>query len=135
MFFPYGVEFKGAEVKMMIYYIILGMLTFKFMASITTLFALNFKTMVPVIIFTILFCIGINIITSLFGMFDYEEYKYILYLVPTFVSTIPLQSGLFGGGAHIIDNEAFLMAMLGLALFFGTFATIGYLVFKKKEIK
>lgn len=136
IFFSYGVEFKDAEVKMMIYYIILGTLTFMFMASITTFFALNFKTMVPVIIFTILFCFGLNIITSVFGMFDYEEYKYILYLVPTFVGSIPLQSGILASSTErLIDLEAFLLGASGIVIFYLVFTSVGYLIFRKKELK
>ena len=128
LFFKYGIEITGEEVRNLIYFYITGFGAFVFSATIVSSFALLFKTPAPTILISVFACLGFGLLASLIGIVDYSNYKYLVYLIPTFANTMFTSNG-------GIDTPVFIEGLLSFALFGGAFITVGALLFNKKEIK
>ena len=129
IFLDYGVKFAGEEVKSFFYMALTGLLTFAFLATITTFFALSMNSIAPAIIFTLvtnvlLMSIGAGISFVL----DPEKfYRFFIYAFPTFTNTVSSMMSL--------DSEAFFVGISSYALFGGANIVLGLLVFNKKDLK
>ena len=129
IFFDWGVEFAGEEVTRFIYLVIIGTMTFIYIATISTLLALILNNVAPAIIFTVLISVGLGLATTVIRLIDYEDFKYLVYLIPTFSTGSAL---LFN---PTIDNIMFIEGVLSLVVFGGLNTFLGILVFRKKELK
>ena len=127
IFFKYGPAFNGAEAWNFVKCLIIGLLAFAYVASVSTFFALVTKSTPMTIIFTIVVVIVLGIISSIYSFFP-EKYHFIFYLIPTFASSKVATTG------ELANNIFFC----GLGSFIG-FATIhtigGIFLFKSKDIK
>ena len=140
LFLPFSWETTldlGLEV---LYFVLNGTMTFAFISTVTTLFAMVLRNAAPTIIFTIVVSIALLLVNSVVMMIDYEKFRYAVYFIPTFAGNIfTLNSfsilGLMSQGADASRELIFGEAMLSY-LFFGTVNTlIGLLVFKKQDIR
>ncbi len=128
IFFEYGAEFNKTEFMTILFYVINGTVVFMFISTITNIFALNFKTLPPIIILTITVSFILNVFVSIMSLVELEKYKYILYLIPTYSLTIFRSMPSF-------DTIMFIEALIGLVVL-GTFNTLlGFAIFRNKEIK
>ncbi len=129
IFFDWGVELKGEEVTRLIYIIIIGTLSYVYVASITTFLSLVLNSTAPAIIFTVLYCLVLGIACSVIQLINYESFKYLVYLIPT-----------FSNGTSIIinpeiNNVMFFEGLASLILFTALNTVVGITLFKKKELK
>lgn len=138
-FFPFNRDPSldiGAEI---LYFIASGLMSFIFIATVSTLFALTFRSIAPTIIFTILFSILLMALNSVIMLIDYQPYRYAVYLIPTFtnnffnLNSFSL-SGLIGQGEETSRVLMFAEGMISY-VFFGVLNTLlGLLLFKKRDI-
>lgn len=126
IFFQYGVDFNGAEIKNLVYFFVTGLLAYVFVSSVVNAFALIFKTPAPTILISILVGMGFGLIASLIAMIDYSSFKYLVYLIPTFANTQ------FVGG---IEDVVFIEGSISLVVFSIAFIFLGLGLFTKKDIK
>ena len=126
--FQYGSEINADEVRSLIYFYIVGMMSYVFTASIVSSFALIFKTPAPAILISILVCFAFGLLSSLIGIVDYSSFKYLVYLIPSFANS---QLTMPGG----IDTVIFIEGLLSYLIFSAAFIVIGLIIFRKKDIK
>ena len=129
IFFDYGTEFNAEEFKYILKVIVLGVLAFAFIASISTFFALSMKSLAPTIIFTIVFGIFLTLITTIVSILDFEKYRFWLLLIPTFGNSILTTLG------NVLNTGSFLESIFAFLLFIFLNTLFGILIFKKKDIK
>ncbi len=112
-----------------IYFTVTGMLTFAFIACISTLLVLTTKSTPAAVILTEVVAIGLSTATTLFDLVDYEKYKYSVYLIPTLSNS--------AGMLNYTEppTAMFLEGIVSYALFGLLFTLIGIHFFKKKDIK
>lgn len=139
LFFPFEKSPSmdlGSEI---LYFVANGTMTFVFMATVSTMFALTFRSTAPTIIFTIVLSIVLYSISSVLMLVDYEPYKYAVYFIPTFTGNFFNLSGyslveLLGQGEETARGLMFAEGMLSY-LFFGALNTaIGLMIFRKRDI-
>ncbi|MBO4411439.1 MAG: hypothetical protein IKY02_00180 [Lachnospiraceae bacterium] len=140
LFFRYNSSQGADAVKQILYWTINGTVSFVFVATISTFFGLVVRSIAPTIIFTIVLTMGLSMITSVVSLMDYEEYQYLVYLIPTFTSSSFSLNGMSLGSLFNPGFEApiDIMFMEGLISygFFGVLNTVlGILIFRKKDIK
>ena len=125
---PYGRDFDTQEFVNVLYYVINGCFVFMFITTITSIFSLNFKTLAPIILLTLLCSIVISFAGSLITLIDYEKFKYLIYLYPTFsISAFNTLEN--------VPTALFVESMIGCTLFGLINIGIGYYTFKVKELK
>ena len=118
---PYGPEITQAEILSILYYYVLGILSFVFMATLSTFFALGLASMPLTIIMTIAIGMILGLLSSVLGFVDYDSYKYWLNLAPGYaayryqVSTIGLPDFLEGAAVYLFLGGGLTAG--GLALF------------------
>ena len=136
-------KFDGASVdgvgREILYFIIYGTMSFVFMATVSTMLAMVLRNIAPTIIFTIVLAMILGAVNTILLLIDYEKYKYLVYLIPTFGSNFFNLQGmsLLGILAGTAENSRAVIFFEGLAsyIFFGALNTvIGLLVFGKRDI-
>lgn len=136
IFFKYGTTFNHQELINVVYFVITGTMIFIFISTFTTLLALNFKSLPPIIIFTIVFSLALNIITSILGFLDYEKYGVLMNLFPTFsMSRYTSVWGSLMGEGNVFTNQSFILGMISLAFFSALNILIGLSIFRRRELK
>ena len=129
--FEYGSPFKGAEVGHFFKILASGLLTFAFIGSVTSFFSLGTKSMPMTIIFTIIlsFILGLaGMILSTFVEIIKEQYRFIVYLIPTFASTYGITLG-------EIPNNIFFYGLGSIVFFYCLNTVLGLLLFNKTDLK
>lgn len=127
-FFQYGKAVDGEEVQNLVFFYIVGMVGFVFIATIVSAFALIFKTPAPTILITVLTCVVLGLVSSLVNVVDYSSFKYLVYFIPSFAN------GQFAT-ANGIDVPIFVEGLVSYIFFGGAFVLTGLLFFTKKDIK
>ncbi len=140
IFFPFHWDPSlnlGTEV---LYFVLYGIMSFAFIATVSTMLALIFRSIAPTIIVTILFSMVLLIFNSVIMLIDYEPIRYIVYLIPTFgANFFNLNDfnilGILSQTTDASRGVIFAEGMLSY-LFFGTIHTlIGLLVFRKRDLR
>ena len=139
LFFPFNTDPSMDLGKEILYFIVTGTMSFVFIATVSTLFAMTFRSVAPTIIFTIVLSIALMAINSVLLLVDYQPYRYAVYLIPSFTGNFfNLNSfsltGLIAQGEETSRGLMFAEGMLSY-LFFGIVNTVlGLLLFKKRDI-
>ena len=140
LFFPFQ---KGVGTDLgqeILFFIVNGLLSFAFMATVSTFLAMTLRSIAPTIIFTIVFAMALMAVGSVVMLTDYEPYRYAVYLIPTFTGNFfTLNSlslaGIIGGVAEESRTLMFAEGILSY-LFFGTVHTVaGLLIFRRRDIR
>ena len=139
LFFPFNTDPSMDLGREILYFIATGTMSFVFIATVSTLFAMAFRSVAPTIIFTIVLSIALMAINSVLLLVDYQPYRYAVYLIPSFTGNFfNLNSfsltGLIAQGEETSRGLMFAEGMLSY-LFFGIVNTVlGLLLFKKRDI-
>ena len=128
IFFRYGQDIDGKEIVNLIYFYVTGLLAYVFIASLVSAFALNFKSPAATILITILVCMAFGLGASLIGLVDYSNYKYLVYLIPSFAN------GRFTSRDGI-ETVVFIEGIISYVILIAAFVTTGAIIFNKKDIK
>lgn len=132
-FFDYGMTVDSEEAKNIIFYIISGLLSYVFIATVSTFYAMVFKSSAPTIIFTIITGLGLCLISDIVliilpGLDDIVQH--VVRFIPT-LSVYAFYANRPGGITNIIFTEGTISLVFFSAL--NTF--LGIVLFKKKDIK
>lgn len=139
LFFPFNTDPSMDLGREILYFIATGTMSFVFIATVSALFAMTFRSVAPTIIFTIVLSIALMAINSVLLLVDYQPYRYAVYLIPSFTGNFfNLNSfsltGLIAQGEETSRGLMFAEGMLSY-LFFGIVNTVlGLLLFKKRDI-
>ena len=134
-------KYNKVELKTVIYWLIYGVTTFVYAATISTFLAMTFRSIAPTIIFTLLIALGLMSFTGLLSFMDTEKLKYLVYLIPTYSSSSMKLGGgitiadLFGSPVTLSQDTIFLEGILSFVLFGIVNTVLGMLIFRKKDIK
>jgi len=138
IFFKYGYTFNASEAWNFSKALIIGVLSFIYVATLATFIALSTKSMPLTIVFTLLVVVGLSLVCSLaFLVPEDSNYIYIFYLLPTFgASSISSSTlSLLTGSNDLLSNKVFFFC-LGSLLGFSTFNTaLGIFIFNKADLK
>lgn len=127
IFFKYGVTFNGDEVWNFSKCLIVGLLAFAYVASVSTFFALVTKSIPMTIIFTLLLVIVLGLLSGIEAFLP-DKYEFIVYLIPTFASASVASTG-------TLTNEVFFFG-LGSFIVFSVINSIGgILLFNYIDLK
>jgi len=126
--FGYGAPFEGEEIANFFRCLIIGILSFIYVATISTFFALITKSTPMTVLLTLAVTLGLPIIISLFALVQVESYKYIFYLIPSFASSVVSNGG-------EISVEIFIYGLCSLIFFSALNIFLGIILFKKIDIK
>lgn len=138
---PYSSELNGDEIRSIIFYYILGTLSFVFIASLVVMLTLNFNHVVFPIIIIVLFGIGIMLLTQIIALIPFEmldQNKNIpSFLIPVIKELpyfIPIYTGnsFAFGQIKVLD---FIFGIISLVIFTALADIGGAISFKNKEIK
>ena len=128
LLFGYGATLDGAEMVRIVFFLITGIITFVFSASISTAITLSIKSSAASVIITVLAGMGFSIIASLVHQADPLLDKTWLCIIPTYTNSSFLASGIFKWQSFVIGILSYLI--------FGTAITLaGLYFFKKKDVK
>ncbi len=152
---PYGSDLNYIEIRSLIFYYILGTLSFVFISSLIVMMTLNFNHIVFPILLIVLFGIGIMLLTQIINALDVEALlemtnkipKQLIPVIKNALYFIPINAGnSFAFSSSVINAEgkvesegitilAFIIGTVSLIVF--TFlATLGGAIsFKNKELK
>ncbi len=140
LFFPFYWNTALSLGLEILYFILYGLMSFVFIATVSTMFALIFRSTAPTIILTIVFTLVLFMVNSILMIVDYDSFKYVVYFIPTFGENIfNLNSlsmlSIIHGGEETSRALIFAEGMLSY-VFFGTLHTlIGLFFFKKRDLK
>ena len=138
IFFKYGYPWNGAEAWNFAKALIIGLLTFAYVASLATFIALSTKSMPLTIVFTLLIVVGLSLICSLsFLVPEDSKYIYIFYFMPTYgVSNIANGSLAFIlETSELLTNKVFYFSLGSLLGFSALNTALGILIFNKADLK
>lgn len=124
--FGYGYPIDQAEVVQIVYFLITGVFTFFFSASVSTAITLSIKSSAPAVIISTLVGMGISIVSSLVHSADPELNKTWFCLIPTYTNT-----GFLGG----FGPTSFLLGILSLVVAMGVMTAGGLAIFLKGDVK
>lgn len=130
--FAFGILFFGTEGLSdlsALYFIVTGEMTFIFIACVSTAFILMTKSAAPSVIFTVLIGMGLSLVSAVVGLTDYEKFKYLVYLIPTFSNSANML------GVADVSLPMFWEGIASYVLFGGGLTVLGIAVFNKKDIK
>ena len=140
VFFPFNWDTTMDLALEIVYFVSYGLMTFAFIATVSTMFALIFRSVAPTIILTIVFSLVLFMVNSILMAVDYESFKHVVYFIPTFgenifnlnsLSVLSLIHGITDTTRTLIFAEGMLSY-----LFFGALHTlIGLFFFKKRDLK
>ena len=139
LFFPFSRDAAmnlGLEI---VYFLVYGLASFAFIATVTTMVALTFRSVAPTIIITIVFSIVLYLLNTVLMMFDLGSFRYAVYFIPTYAGNIFNLNGsllgMFDPAADVSRDLIFAEGMLSY-LFFGSLHTLlGLLIFKKRDLR
>ncbi|MBR6322889.1 MAG: hypothetical protein IKR59_08470 [Lachnospiraceae bacterium] len=140
IFFDFAKDESENFGREVLYFVLNGTMSFVFVSTVTTFFAMVLRNIAPTIIFTIVFTIALMAITSVVSLLDYESYKYAVYFIPTFISNFFNLSSfslldLLGTTSEGSRELMFAEGMLSY-VFFGAVNTVaGVIIFNKRDIK
>ena len=126
LFFDYSEEITGEVVLRFVRWAVLGILTFVFASTVSTFLALSTGSTGGTIIFTLVFCIVLQLVASLCTFLaDREAIRDFLYLIPTY------------GNVHGLDLswKEFGISCGAFCLFGALNGLLGILLFRQKELK
>ena len=126
LFLDYSEEITGAVVLQFVRWAALGILTFIFASTISTFLALSTGSTGGTIIFTLILCIALQLVASLFTFLGDREYiRDLLYLIPAY------------GNMHGLDLswKEFGISCGSFCFFGAVNGLLGILLFRKKELK
>ena len=137
IFFKYGYTFNGAELWNFSKALIVGLLTFAYIATLATFIALSTKSMPLTIVFTLIVVVGLSLVCSLaFLVPEDSNYIYIFYLMPTYgTSQISSSLAVLSGGSELLTNKIFFFCLGSLLGFSAINTALGVLVFNKADLK
>lgn len=128
IFGGYGVPLDGAEILRIVFFLVTGVFTFFFSASISTAITLTLKSSAPSVIISTLAGMLLGIVSSLVHTLDPELNKLWFCLIPTYTNTSFLASGTF-------TAASFGLGILSYLIFGGAFTVAGWYLFRQKDIK
>lgn len=128
IFFEYGAEFNKEELLNFLRCLLIGTLTFVYVASVSTFFSLVTKSLPLTILLTLSVCLGLGIINSISAIAGSEKLKYLFYSIPTYANTILAQSG-------NLTVEEFLFGLGSYTIFIALNTALGIVLFKKSDLK
>ena len=139
LFFPFSRDAAmnlGLEI---VYFLVYGLASFAFIATVTTMVALTFRSVAPTIIITIVFSIALYLLNTVLMLVDFGSFRYAVYFIPTFAANhLNLNGGLLsilGPTGDASKELIFAEGMLSY-LFFGSLHTLlGLLIFKKRDLR
>ncbi len=123
--FGYGEAFNALEFFKSL---LIGILSFILVASISTFLALITKSMPLTIILTIVICIGLMILCSISMMLPTDKYNFLFYVVPTY-GTMLVSQGID------LSKEVFFSGLCSLLFFIGINTASGIILFNKIDLK
>ena len=126
--FGYGVKIDGAELVRIVFFLVTGVFTFFFSASISTAFALSVNNIAPAVIFSVLAGMGLSLITSLVHAFVPLSDNKWLCLIPTYTNGSFLAGGSF-------DTLSFSLGIVSYIVLGALVTILGLYVFKRKDVK
>lgn len=138
IFFKYGYPWNGAEAWNFAKGLIIGLLTFAYVATLATFIALSTKSMPLTIVFTLLVALGLSLVCSLsFLVPEDSKLIYVFYLMPTYgVSMISSSTiALLSGEGTLLTNEIFYYCLASLFGFSALNTALGILIFNKADLK
>lgn len=130
----YGSSFNGTQLIFILQMILLGLLTYMFVATISTFLSLTLKStpsVVIVLVFVILILTFMTNIPSFFSESIFNKYENFFYLIPEY----SLYSGIFSANNGALSLECMLIGIFSYLLFGGVFTGVGIAFFKFKDIK
>ena len=128
IFFDYGVPFDSKELLSFIESLVIGILTFAYIASLSTFFALSTKSLPLTIILTIAVSLLLGIVSSATMLIGTEKYKYIFYSIPTYSLSVVTQTG-------GIELEIFIFGLSSYLVFIAINTILGTVIFNKTDLK
>lgn len=139
LFFPFNWNSTLSLGREIAYFVLYGLTSFAFIATVSTMVALTFRSVAPTIIITIVFSIALYLLNTVLMFVDNESFRYVVYFIPTFAGNFfNLNSGLLGmlgqaGG----DSRDLIFAegMLSYLFFGGLHTLIGLLIFRKRDLR
>lgn len=139
LIFPFNWDTPLSLGKEIAYFTAYGLTTFAFIATVSTMLALTFRSVAPTIIITIVYAIVMMLPSAILMIVDYSKYEYAVYFIPTFAGNFftlngGLSSMLLQPGATSKDL-IFAEGMLSYAFFGALHTVIGLLVFKKRDLR
>ena len=137
IFFKYGYTFDGAELWNYSKALIIGLLTFAYIATLATFIALSTKSIPLTIVFTLIVVVGLSLVCSLaFLVPEDSNYIYIFYLMPTYgTSQISSSLAVLSGGSELLTNKIFFFCLGSLLGFSAINTALGVLIFNKADLK
>ena len=137
IFFKYGYTFDGAEFWNFSKALIVGILTYAYVATLATFIALSTKSMPLTIVFTLIVVVGLSLVCSLaFLVPEDSNYIYIFYLMPTYgTSQISSSLAVLSGSSELLTNKIFFFCLGSLLGFSAINTALGVLIFNKADLK
>ena len=133
-------KYDKIETQQFVYWGVNGVMTFVYIATVVTFFAMTFRNAAPTIIFTIVVALGLLGLTSVLGFVDTEKIKYLVYLIPTYSSSYFSIGGInmmdiFGPANSVSQSTAFWEGIASF-VFFGILNTVlGIVIYNHRDIK
>ena len=120
-------EISGTRAVSMVYYYVLGLVSFAVVSAIATSLSLLLMNNAGSILLTIGICLGLGLLVSLLTSFDYSSYESVAYFIPNFVLTL--------FNSKDITATMFLEGLAGSIAFGGLFYLGGTIGFAKRDLK
>ena len=140
LFFPFNTDPSRNLGLEILYFVANGTMSFVFIATVSTLFAMTMRNVAPTIIFTIVFSMALTALNSVIMLVDYTPYKYLVYFIPMFGGNVFNLNGggLFGLLIPTVDASrelVFAESMLSYLFFGAVHTVIGLILFQKRDIR
>ena len=138
IFFKYGYPINDKEAWNFTKALIIGLLTFAYVATLATFIALSTKSMPLTIVFTLLIVVGLSLICSLsFLVPDDSKLIYVFYFMPTYGTSMISSSALalLAGEAELLSNKIFFFSLGSLLGFSALNTGLGILFFNNADLK
>ncbi len=126
--FGYGVSFSGAEALNFIRCLVIGILAYLYVASVSTFFAMVTKSTPLTVLLTLAVCVGLGILYSITSLFTPGWYDTLFRLIPTYASS---QVSGFG----FISGKDFGLGVASFVCFIVLNSVLGIILFKKSDLK
>jgi hypothetical protein len=124
--FGYGPVFNGEEALNFIRCSAIGIVSYIFVASVSTFFALLTKSTPLTIILTLAILLGLSIISAISFSLP-TKFKSSFYIVPTYATTIASQG--------YVSAEVFTYGIISLIVFIAINTILGIYFFRKIDVK
>ena len=128
IFFKYGAEVNGAAVLDFFKCLVIGLLTFAYVASLSTFLALSTKSMPLTIIVTLVTVLVLSIACTFLPLLPTDKYNYIFYMIPTYATTRL-------GSSELLPNDVFWFGLGSYLVFSAVNSLLGIFFFNKTDLK